>query len=100
VKNDLELAMAAASVEIENEFPEIKSLFWEATRDGQREVEKGFVFCGDTPITKEDVIGSHDPLVNDHCNALLDHHENVLIHELTKYTFISLENTTKHAPTV
>lgn len=95
----LELALSAASVEIENEFPDLKGCFWEAIHDGQREAEKGFVYCGAEPITVDDLIGSKDPRVNDHCNALLDHHEKVLIEELKKYTFVSLDDPIKNSVT-
>ena len=67
----LELAIAAASVEIENDFPQLKDCFWETVRDGQGELEKGFVYCGVMPITEADLIGSHDRRVNEHCDALL-----------------------------
>ncbi len=91
----LELAISAASVEIENGFPELKDSLWGPIRAGQREAEKGFVYCGSEPLTVEDLIGSRDPLVTAHCNALLAHRENVLLDELKKYTFVSLDDPRK-----
>jgi hypothetical protein len=85
-----EMVMANAHLDVSDVCPELDNQFVEIVRSGQEEAEKGIVYSGGDPLPSDDVVGSNDPKVTSHLNALVNHLDNVLSPQLQEYAFIQI----------
>ncbi|MDB5291996.1 MAG: hypothetical protein JWL69_3237 [Phycisphaerales bacterium] len=87
----LEMALLSVSDEVLSLFPELtEERFWDVIKAGQQEAERGIVYSGGDPLLPSDISGARDPRVISHVDQLVDHFENVLLHELKKSAYLKM----------
>jgi hypothetical protein len=86
-----EIAMLSASLDVSDLCPDLETDFWKIIQGGQAEADKGIIACGGNGLLPSDVAGVRHPAAVQRRGELLNHFDNVLKPELTKYSFVTLD---------